>query len=524
MYKSSEQRLNRIINSGEIDLFDESLLGLEKESLRVSEDGKIAQTPHPVSLGSALTHPYITTDFSEALLELITPPLTSFSAVMDFLQHTHQFVYSKLQNEILWAASMPCILTGEKSIPIAYYGESNPGKMKTVYRRGLGHRYGKMMQAIAGIHYNYSLSDKFWRRYQALENDNRLLQDFISASYFATMRNLQRYGWVIPYLFGASPAVCKSFLAGIPSELQPFDEFTYYQPYATSLRVGDIGYQNYKEGKSGIKANYDNLQSYVESITCAIETPFPDYQKIGVKVGGEYRQLNANILQIENEYYSSIRPKQLSSRDEKPSMALTRRGVRYLELRSLDVNVYHPLGIAQQQLYFLEAFLIFCLLQDSPPINTTERKTIDENLKLTAHRGREPGLELGRDSRPIGLRAWGLELCHAMEGICRTLDEMKKVTVYGDALHAQTLLFLDADETPSAKILAEMHREKETFFAFNMRYSQKHFRYFRSLELPTKIRQFFEEQTRESLLAQQELENQHSVSFDEYLANYFAQH
>lgn len=512
------------MNCGEKDLFNKPLVGLEKECLRVSDEGKIAQTPHPVALGSALTHPFITTDFSEALLELISPPLTSTSAALQFLQHTHQFVYSKLQNEILWATSMPCIVTGEDSIPIAYYGESNPGKMKTVYRRGLGYRYGKMMQAIAGIHYNYSLSEKFWRQYQSLEQDNRPLQDFVTDTYFGAMRNLQRYGWMIPYLFGASPAVCKSFLEGIPSELEPFDRFTYYQPYATSLRVGDIGYQNDKEGKTGIKANYDNLYSYIKSITNAIETPFPEYEKIGVKVNGEYRQLNANILQIENEYYSSIRPKQISDRDEKPSLALTRRGVRYLELRSLDVNVFHPLGMNEQQLNFIEAFIIFCLLQDSPPINAIERKTIDENIKNTAHRGREPGLELQRDSKPITLKAWGLEICEAMEDLCRMLDELKNCTIYSDALKAQTLLLHDANQTPSAKILTEMKQHNEAFFRFNMRYSQQHFEYFRSMELPQDVKQLFENETQSSLHKQQELENQTSESFDDYLVNYFTQH
>lgn len=523
MYKTAEQRLKRIINSREKDLFDGSQFGLEKESLRVSEQGKIAQTPHPQSLGSALTHPYITTDYSEALLELITPPLTSISAAMEFLQHTHQFVYSKLGTEILWATSMPCIVTGESSIPIAYYGESNPGKMKTVYRRGLGHRYGKMMQVIAGIHYNFSLSDKFWRVFQELEQDSRPPQDFISHCYFCMMRNLQRYGWLIPYLFGASPAVCKSFLKGVPTKLEQFDEYTYYQPYATSLRVGDIGYQNYKEGKSGIKANYDDLNAYVKSVTHAIETLCPDYEKIGVKVDGEYRQLNANLLQIENEYYSSIRPKQLTGREEKPSSALTSRGVRYLELRSLDVNVYHPLGMHEQQLYFLEAFLIFCLLQDSPPISAEERKAIDKNLSTTAHQGRDPGLQLNCNDKPVLLSTWGQDICHAMENVCRTLDEWKNVSVYSDALQAQLNLLQDANETPSAKILAEMRREKEAFFPFSMRYSQQHYHYFRSLELPPAIEQMFARETVKSLQQQRYLESTQEVSFDEYLERYFAQ-
>ncbi|KPJ90018.1 MAG: glutamate--cysteine ligase [Gammaproteobacteria bacterium SG8_11] len=523
MYKTAEQRLNRIINSREEDLFHESQFGLEKESLRVSDQGKIAQTPHPAALGSALTHPYITTDYSEALLELITPPLASISAALEFLQQTHQFVYSKLGNEILWSTSMPCIVTGEASIPIAYYGESHAGVMKTVYRRGLGYRYGKMMQVIAGVHFNYSLSDKFWRVYQDLEQDSRPLQDFISHSYFCMMRNLQRFGWLIPYLFGASPAVCKSFLKGVPTKLEQFDEYTYYEPYATSLRVGDIGYQNYKEGKSGIKANYDDLDAYIKSITHAIETLCPEYEKIGVKVDGQYRQLNANLLQIENEYYSSIRPKQLTGREEKPSLALKRRGVRYLELRSLDVNVYHPLGVHEQQLHFLEAFLIFCLLHDSPAISSDERNAIDKNLSTTAHRGRQPGLQLNRNNQAVSLSAWGQEICQAMESLCETLDEMKQVSVYSAALQAQLSLLHDADETPSAKILAEMRREKEAFFPFSMRYSQKHYHYFHSLELPSDIETLFGEETEKSMQQQRYLESAQEVSFDEYLERYFAQ-
>ncbi|MGD8571592.1 MAG: glutamate--cysteine ligase [Gammaproteobacteria bacterium] len=523
MYKSAELRLNRIINSREKDLFQDSHIGLEKESLRVSEQGKIAQTPHPAALGSALTHPYITTDYSEALLELITPPLTSISAAMDFLQQTHQFVYNKLQNEILWATSMPCIVTGEASIPIAYYGESNPGLMKTVYRRGLGYRYGKMMQVIAGVHFNYSLSDKFWRVFQDLEQDNRPSQDFISHSYFRMMRNLQRFGWLIPYLFGASPAVCKSFLKGIPTKLEQFDEFTYFEPYATSLRVGDIGYQNYKEGISGIKANYDDLDAYIKSVTHAIETVCGEYEKLGVKVAGEYRQLNANLLQIENEYYSSIRPKQLTGREEKPSLALQRRGVRYLELRSLDVNVYHPLGVDEQQLHFLEAFLIFCLLQDSPAISGDERKAIDKNLNDTAHRGRAPELQLNCNGNPMLLSAWGLEICEAMEPLCQLLDEFKHVSHYSDTLGAQVQALQDADQTPSARILAEMRQEKEAFFPFSMRYSQKHYQYFHSLALPPDVEHRFNLETEKSLQQQRYLESSKEISFDEYLERYFAQ-
>ena len=523
MYHSSKQRIDQIINAGLQTRLQGSRIGLEKESLRVSGEGKIAQTQHPEVLGSALTHPFITTDYSEALLELITPPCDSSGDALSFLEQTQAFVQQQLQDEILWANSMPCIVTGEASIPIAEYGHSNLGMMKTVYRRGLGHRYGRMMQVIAGIHFNFSLPESFWPEYQALLQDNTPPQDFVARHYFAMIRNLQRYGWLIPYLFGASPTVCRSFIDGVPAGLEEFDDYTYYQPYATSLRLGDIGYQNSKEDLSGIKANYDSLEDYVTSLTCAIGTPYPDYEKIGVKVNGEYQQLNANLLQIENEYYSTIRPKQLTGREEKPSLALKRRGVRYVELRSLDLNVYEPLGVNLPQLHFLEGFLLFCLLQDSPPINAVERKEIDHNLNTTAHRGREPGLTLQRDGNGIGLQDWGRELLAAMEDSFALLDEAGGNQHYVTALQRQREAMLDSDRTPSARIIAEMSANKEAFFPFAMRYSQQHAQHFRSLPLSAQQLAFFQDSARQSLLEQQQIEARDELNFDEFLARYFAQ-
>ncbi|MGD9163263.1 MAG: glutamate--cysteine ligase, partial [Chromatiales bacterium] len=348
MYKVSQKRLLRLRQADQARLLRGGLIGIEKEGLRVSPHGCISQKPHPVALGSPLTNRYITTDYSEALTEIITPPSDVRSEPLRFLFAAHHFVYQHLHDEILWSASMPCVVEGDAGIPIAEYGNSNAGLMKTVYRRGLGHRYGRVMQVIAGIHFNYSLSTAFWEFYQESEGDKRGSQAFISEAYFGMLRNLQRFGWLIPYLFGASPAVCKSFLGGRPTSLESFDEFTYYEPYATSLRMGDIGYQNSKEEGTGIKACYDCLDAYVETLSRAIETPCPIYQAIGVKVDGRHEQLNANILQIENEYYSTVRPKQIPEYMEKPIHALKRRGVRYVELRSLDVNPFNPLGIAEE--------------------------------------------------------------------------------------------------------------------------------------------------------------------------------
>jgi len=523
LYRIAENRLSRIINSGTGDLLTTGLLGLEKESLRVAPDGNLAQTPHPRVLGSSLTHPYITTDYAEALVEFITPPCDTIPATLDFLRDTQRFVYENLKDELIWATSMPCVVTGETSIPIANYGSSNAGQMKTVYRRGLGHRYGRVMQVIAGVHFNYSFAPAFWPSFQEIEKDSRGLQEFIDDSYFALIRNLQRFGWLVPYLFGASPAVCKSFLGGAETSLKTFDADTYYQPYATSLRMGDIGYQNNKEAKVGVKASYDNLEAYVSCLSHAIETPLPEYEKLGVVVNGRYEQLNANILQIENEYYSTIRPKQIAGSFEKPMHALKQRGVAYVELRSIDVNAFEPLGINDRQLYFLKAFMIFCLLQKSPVISDAERDHIDYNELVAAHRGRDPDLQLNRGSEKILLRDWAKEVFNAMSGICQLLDSNLPDKPYSASLAAQQDKAMDADLTPSARMLEAMRREGEGFYHFALRMSRQHQTYFNDIELDPLRREMFNRMTNQSLTQQREMEADNGESFADYLKRYFAQ-
>ncbi|WP_455221456.1 glutamate--cysteine ligase [Kaarinaea lacus] len=523
MYQKLEQRLTALQNIDTETLLQDRKIGIEKECLRVNKNGKISDTPHPSSLGSALTNPYITTDYSEALLELITPPFSSIPQALKFLRDTQKFVYTQLEDEILWCTSMPCVLAGEGSIPIAQYGSSNAGTMKTVYRRGLGHRYGKMMQVIAGIHYNYSLPKSFWTEYQLLEKDSQPLKDFVSDSYFKLIRNLQRFGWLVPYLFGASPAVCRTFMDGIEKILEPFDEYTFHHPYATSLRLSDIGYQNYKEGKTGIKANYDNVSSYIKCLKHAIETPSPEYEKFGVKTVSGYEQLNTNLLQIENEYYSTVRPKQLTGTYEKPTVALAKRGVEYIELRSLDVNVFEPLGISEPQMYFLEAFLLFCLLHDSPAISADERKEIDHNQSSTAHHGRQPGLKLHRNGKPILLCTWATELFNTMVDVCRMLDQVHTDAPYTSALKTYYEMVEDPDLTPSARILKQMQDNAEPFFPFSMRHAQQHAQYFQTLPLGEERLQFFKQAAQESIAKQQQMEAADTLDFEEFLERYFSE-
>lgn len=526
MYLFAEQQLHALVASGADKLLKTSKMGLEKETLRVSAQGGLAQTAHPQTLGSALTHPYITTDYSEALLELITPPCQNISETLNFLCQTHRFVHQNLaSNENLWATSMPCVLDGDNSIPLAYYGESKAGQMKTIYRRGLGYRYGRVMQVISGVHLNYSFAEDFWPVWQELQGNQQPLQEFIDNAYFGLLRNLQRFGWLVLYLFGASPAVCKSFLKDYRlTSLVPFDDHSYYEPYATSMRMGEIGYQNSREHETGFRISYDDLDSYVAGLERAIRTSCPDYEKIGVKVGDEYRQLNTNILQIENEYYTTARPKQPPRGNERPAMALKQRGVRYIELRSLDVNAFDPLGINAEQLHFLEAFIVFCLFQDSPQVSSAESVEINYNQNAAAHRGRDPSLLLRRHGRTQLLRTWASEICTAMQGFCEVLDQGNPDKPYQKALANQELVAHNTEQTPAARMLEEMRQNQETFFQFAKRLSDQHRAHFLSLPTNAPIQQQLLQLRQQSLADQQQLEQKElaaNISLEDYIAAYY---
>jgi glutamate--cysteine ligase len=525
LYTLLNKRLQNIQKNNIKTLLKDSQTGLEKESLRVDTKGHIAQTPHPKVLGSALKNPWITTDYAESLLELITPPCDRAYKSLDFLKDIESFVYRQLDNELLWTSSMPCIIRGEDDIKIAEYGDSTGGKMKHVYRQGLAWRYGKMMQVIAGIHFNHSIGKHFWSAYQQLEQQQkRTSQNFINHSYMGMVRNIQRYGWLIPYLFGSSPAICKTFLSGVPKldSMKVFKNNTYYEPWGTSLRMGDIGYTNRKESKVGIKANYNSIQQYIESLRYAISTPHAAYEDIGIKVNGEYRQLNANLLQIENEYYSTVRPKQILDCFEKPIDALSNRGIRYVELRSVDINPFHPAGISHKQLFFLEVFMLFCLLQQSPKIDKQEQKEIDENQTLVAHFGRKPNLKLSQNNNKRTLTSWSLELLDAMMPVAELLNTVHIDTCYVGALKHQIELIKHPELTSSARLLDELMSKHNSYFDFARSKSEQHRQYFLERELTETAWNSFAEQAQQSILEQQKVEANDDISFDSFLQYYFS--
>ena len=516
-----ERRLAGLVNCGERGVLRGGRKGVEKESLRVSPSGELAQTRHPAALGAPLTNEHITTDFSEALIELVTPPFRESWELLQYLCDIHQFVYRHLEDEMLWSTSMPCVFYGDDGIPLAQFGASNVGRMKTIYRHGLGMRYGRTMQAISGVHFNYSFPGNLWEALQEIDESKLPLQDYVSGQYFGVLRNYRRFGWLILYLFGTSPAVSKSFFGGRDPGIPSLDADTVYEPYGTSLRMSDVGYRNKNQATVSVSVN--SLSDYVRDLSQAISTPYPPYEKLGVKVDGKYRQLNANILQIENEYYSFIRPKRVASSGERPTKALRRAGVEYVEVRALDVSAFDPVGVNQNKLRFLEAFLALCVLSDSAPISQGEQDALDANHLRVARRGREPGLTLNRDGREVPMSQWAAELLDGMQGVAEMLDHSEPSRPYQTALEQQRVKIDDVNRTPSARMLTEMRQTGESFFQLAQRMSKMHKDYFLDLYPPNERRLGeFAAAAQESHEEQARIEAADKCDFDTYLAHYLA--
>ena len=443
-----------------VTLADAQLLGIrrgiEKESLRAMSDGTLALTPHPQALGSALTHPSITTDYSESQLEMITGVHATPESALAELTDVHQAVYAALGgqgghggqrrqlDERLWVSSMPSGLPTDETIPIGRYGNSNIGRAKSVYRMGLGQRYGRRMQTISGIHYNWSLPG------------------VSSEQYFCLIRNFRRHSFLLLYLFGASPALCSSFVAGRRHELLPLGAngqvHTFHMPHATSLRMGRLGYQS--DAQALLAVSYNNLESYAASLEAALVRPYGPYEAIGVRnPGGDYNQLSTSLLQIENEFYGTIRPKRVIRPGERPLHALRERGVEYVEVRCMDLDPFEPVGINAQTMRFLDVFLLHCLTTESPPDTPEEIAALSRNQHRVAARGRERELQLEYDTRTRSLADWGSEVLRQCEPMAAALDAAHGGSLYGEALMEARRRILKPETTPSARVLEIMQRD-----------------------------------------------------------------
>ena len=479
--------------------------GVEKESLRALPDGGLALTPHPAALGSALTHPHITTDFSESQLEFVTGVHASAQECVAELTEIHQFSYRALQelgDEMLWVSSMPCGLPTDETIPIGRYGSSNVGRAKSVYRMGLGHRYGRRMQTISGIHYNWSMPG------------------ISTEDYFGLIRNFRRESFLLLYLFGASPALCSSFVAGRDHELQTLKGQTLHMPHGTSLRMGRLGYQS--DAQASLSVSYNSLESYAASLQEALTKPYPAYEAVGIRnPGGDYNQLATSLLQIENEFYGTIRPKRVIFPGERPLHALRERGVEYVEVRCMDLDPFEPVGISASTMRFLDLFLLHCLLADSPPDTPDEIGALARNQQRVAARGREPGLRLERFDAAVTLAEWSAEILHALAPIARRLDALHGGSGYRDALASANGVLREPDTAPSARVLAVMARDFDnSYVGFTRAQSAQTRHALLALPFADEVRMRFAAESKASVEAQKRIEANDSLPFEIYRQQY----
>ncbi len=485
--------------------------GVEKESLRARATGGLARTPHPTGLGAPLTHPHVTTDYSESQLELITGVHATPEGAVAELEDIHRHVYEVLEtepgrdgNEILWVGSMPCGLPPDENIPIGSYGSSHIARAKSVYRMGLGHRYGRRMQTISGIHYNWSLP--------GLSNEQ----------HFALIRNFRRHSFLLLWLFGASPAVCECFVAGRPHDLLALEPGTFYRPHATSLRMGRLGYQS--EAQASLAVSYNSLEGYAASLHEALTKPYPPYEAIGIKnLGGEYNQLATTLLQIENEFYGTIRPKRVIRPGERPLHALRERGVEYVEVRCMDLDPFHPVGIDAATMRFLDVFLLHCLLADSPPDTPEEIAALGRNQHRTAAFGREPGLRLERAGRELALVDWAAEIIEQCGPIARSLDAVHGGTLHAQQLAAARAALANPDTLPSARALAAMQADFGGSHArFTQAQSLQTRAHFRARPPSAEERAAFEAEARRSVEQRLAIERADTGDFESWRRAYLA--
>ncbi|MFG6412431.1 glutamate--cysteine ligase [Roseateles sp. DC23W] len=479
--------------------------GIEKESLRVLPTGALALTPHPLALGAALTHPHITTDYSESQLELITGVHAGVDDVLGELTEIHQAVYRALADERLWASSMPCGLPADETIPIGRYGSSNIGRAKSVYRMGLGQRYGRRMQTISGIHYNWSLPGVG------------------TEGYFGLIRNFRREGWLLLYLFGASPALCDSFVQGRAHGLQRLSEHSLFLPHATSLRMGDLGYQS--DAQASISVSYNCLESYAASLQAALSQPYAAYEAIGVQTpGGDYNQLSTSLLQIENEFYSTIRAKRVIRPGERPLHALRERGVEYVEVRLMDLDPFEPVGIGADAIRVLDTFLLHCLNHASPHDTAAEGALNARNQHRVAARGREPGLVLEHwQGGERTLADWAGDILSACAAQAELLDAAHGGDAYAAALRRVSARLRDPSLCPSARVLAAMAQDfDDSHVGFVRHQSDANRNALLVLPFPPELQQRFEKMSADSLAEQARIEAADTLPFEDFRRQYVA--
>lgn len=431
--------------------------GIERESPRVLLTGDLALTAHPKALGDKLENPNITTDFSESQIELITNPYPDVEETYQALKALHLEVEKALENEYLWPMSMPPRLPEEEDIPIAKFNASTEGRKRTIYRKGLALRYGKKMQMICGLHYNFAFGEAIMDYLFHHYGQNRTKREFTDEIYFAVARNFLKYRWLLIYLFGASPVFHSSYKPIPDIDLEA----------ATSLRVSPFGYGN--TFQKGNLVTYNTLAQYTEDVRRLLTTKCEEFAKLGIYRGDEQVQLNDHILQDEGELYSFVRFKQSPQNGETQIMALEKRGVKYMEVRILDINPFDSAGISMEQLYFMQIFMLYCLFESSEFFSEEILEKADRNHQAVALYGRKKNLILkDYENHRITLQDWAEVIFEKLKIIAIYMDKAGCNQKYETVIHHEYEKIKDISKLPSSKICEGIKEYEGDYLKFGM--------------------------------------------------------
>lgn len=493
--------------------------GIEREALRITPSGSLAQTAHPEAFGSPLTHPSITTDFSEAQLELITGVHQDVESCILELAEIHMFIHHQLEEELLWPASMPCGISNESTIPIARYGRSNAARFKEIYREGLGHRYGRVMQTISGIHYNFSIPEAIWDVLAKVDGTSSN-QAARNDGYLRLIRNFRKNSWLLIYLFGASPAVCASFLRNKEHNLQRLDASTCYLPFATSLRMGPLGYQSKEQSLHRVV--YDSLPKFMNSMVPVLTQSHSRYARIGIRDGDEYNQLTDALLQVEAELYATIRAKRKAQPGERALVALRRRGIEYVEVRCLDADPFEPAGISVNTARFMDVFLLHSFLSSNEGESEAQSVRNLENQLNTVHSGRDPELKLMASDGPRKFVNWAREILDECVEVAAIIDEANGGRDSRSVVEQQIAKVKDVTHTPAARLHRLMVDRKQPFASLGLELAFEHHETMMQNNLSKERQGHFENLARQSVIDREAVEASDEMSFEEYLADYLS--
>jgi len=429
--------------------------GIEKENVRVDQYGRMAKTPHPGILGDKFKHPYITTDFSESQVEMITPPLDSIEEVHGFLETLHDVVSQNIGDELLWPQSLPPLLPEEKEIPIAQFGVKGVSKEK--YREVLAKRYGRERQMLTGIHFNFSLSDRLEKKLKKICKGECEHESFRESLYLKMLRNFMRYRWFLVWLFGSSPVSDPSFRM---KSLKTGEKKSVVCGHAVSIRTSSGGYRNEEE----YFVDFNSLEAFSKSISKLVEE--------GKLIGDE-------------ELYLPIRLK--FTEDKK---------ISHLEVRLLDLDPYEKAGVSKDRLHLVHLFLLHCLFKDEPGLYDEKQQEIAANNQdLVACYGLKEDLDLcGFDCQGIKAHDFGREIFTEMQDFLRVAHLSDKEEYVSAMQHCEDLM-TGAVERTSLKVREDIL--KQGFIAFHMAKAQEYkreseissFRFhgFENLELSTQL-------------------------------------